>query len=55
MYKKIILLFLLFPLLVNAEEKKESMDEIIGMMVVAKATGMCGALLILKPQDWGNL
>ncbi len=45
MFKSIVFLFLLFPFLANAEQSdKEAMDEVIGMMVVAKATGMCGVL-----------
>ena len=45
MFKGIVFLFLLFPFLANAEQSEnEAMDEVIGMMVVAKATGMCGVL-----------
>ncbi len=43
MLKKTILLFLVFPFFLIAEEAdKNKYDEIVGMMVVAKATGMCG-------------
>ncbi|MDX2367701.1 MAG: hypothetical protein QNK36_04750 [Colwellia sp.] len=45
MFKSIVFIFLLFPFLANAEQsEEEAMDEVIGMMVVAKATGMCGVL-----------
>jgi hypothetical protein len=53
MLKKIIFLFLFLPLFLNAEKSdKNEYDEIVGMMVVAKATGMCGALSqIIRFQD----
>ena len=45
MLKRILFILLFFPLLLNAEENnKNEYGEIIGMMVVAKATGMCGVL-----------
>ena len=45
MLKSFVFLFLFFPLLLNAEESdKNEYGEIVGMMVVAKATGMCGVL-----------
>ena len=45
MLKVYVFLSLLLPLLLNAEEVEESkMNEIVSMMVVAKATGMCGVL-----------
>jgi hypothetical protein len=45
MLKIIIFLLLFLPVLLNAEESKQNdWSEIVGMMVVAKATGMCGAL-----------
>lgn len=42
-----------FPLLLNAEETdKNEYGEIVGMMVVAKATGMCGVLSqLIRFQD----
>jgi len=53
MLKIIVFLLLLFPLLLNAEESsKNKYDEIVGMMVVAKATGMCGVLSqLIRFQD----
>ena len=43
MLKTLVLIILFFPLLLNAQDsEKNKYDEIVGMMVVAKATGMCG-------------
>ena len=53
MLKKWIFLLLFFPFLLNAEENdKNEYNEIVGMMVVAKATGMCGVLSqLIRFQD----
>lgn len=45
MLKNTVFLLLLFPLIANAEEaNNEAGDQLVSMMVVAKATGMCGVL-----------
>jgi hypothetical protein len=45
MLKSFVFLFLAFPFIASAEESdKESENQLVGMMVVAKATGMCGVL-----------
>jgi len=45
MLKSFVFLFLLFPFIASAEESdKESESQLVSMMVVAKATGMCGVL-----------
>jgi hypothetical protein len=44
MIKLLFISILVFSSFTNAEEKQGDMSEIIGMMVVAKATGMCGVL-----------
>jgi hypothetical protein len=45
MLKNLFFLFLVFPFIVSAEESdKESENQLVSMMVVAKATGMCGVL-----------
>ena len=45
MLKNMVFLLLLVPALANAEESdKEAGDQLVSMMVVAKATGMCGVL-----------
>jgi hypothetical protein len=43
MLKSLVFIILFFPLLLNAQDnEKNEYGKIIGMMVVAKATGMCG-------------
>jgi hypothetical protein len=45
MLKSFVFLFLLFPFIVSAENAdKETENQLVSMMVVAKATGMCGVL-----------
>jgi hypothetical protein len=45
MLKNMMFLLFLIPLVANAEEsEKEADDQLVSMMVVAKATGMCGVL-----------
>ncbi len=45
MLKKVIFLLLMFSHIVSAEESgSEAGDQLVNMMVVAKATGMCGVL-----------
>ncbi len=45
MLKNMMFLLFLIPLVANAEEsEKEAGDQLVSMMVVAKATGMCGVL-----------
>jgi hypothetical protein len=45
MLKNMMFLLFLTPLVANAEEsEKETGDQLVSMMVVAKATGMCGVL-----------
>lgn len=44
MIKLLFISIFVFSSFANAEEKQNDMSEIIGMMVVAKATGMCGAV-----------
>ena len=43
MKKLILIIVLIFPLIVSADNSENGdMSEVIDMMVVAKATGMCG-------------
>ncbi len=45
MLKKILILLFLIPVLANAEEPNaEASDELVNMMVIAKATGVCGVI-----------
>jgi hypothetical protein len=45
MLKKIVFLILLLPFIAGAEESNtEPGNQLVSMMVVAKATGMCGVL-----------
>ncbi len=44
MIKLLFITILVFSSLSKAEDKQDNMNEIISMMVVAKATGMCGVL-----------
>jgi hypothetical protein len=44
MIKFLFMSILVFSSFSKAEEKQDDMSEIIGMMVVAKATGICGVL-----------